>query len=169
MFNETLSFPENATFRATTGGAYNIIGAYGIRSAGTAFPTTGAIPIPTGKTGTILSTGKKVRGTGTLFTKQMKPGDFIYAKNVVRMIDYIESDYMLTLTQAFPTDIAVAIIPLICECQFYKAIYFKNTHASSSAICQESPISPGNTFLNGGAVISYDASGGGTLEFQLHK
>lgn len=168
MFNELLNHPEVAIFRAQTGGAYNIIGAYGIMARGSSFPVKGAIPIPTGKSGTIISTGKKVRGTGTLFKSQMKPGDYIYAKEVVRRIDYIENDYMLTLTQAFPTDISVAVIPLVCEQQFYKAIKVKNTHASADAIYQEAPITPGNVEFSGGAPISYDATGS-ELEIQVHK
>lgn len=169
MFNETLYHPEVATFRAATGGAYNLIGAYGVMAKGTSFPNKGAIPIPTGKSGTIKSTGKAVRGTGTLFTREMRPGDYLYHKEVVRRIDYIESDTLLHLTQAFPSDISVSEIPLYCESQMYKAVYAKNTHASTSAVFQEAPIAPSNTFLNGGAVISYDASAGGTLEFQFHK
>lgn len=168
MFNETLYHPEFATFRAATGGAYNLIGAYGIMAKGTSFPAKGAIPIPTGKSGTIISTGKGVRGTGTLFTKQMKPGDYLYHKEVVRRIDYIVSDTLMFMTQGFPSDITVGEIPLLCDNQMYKAVYAKNTHASADAIFQEAPISPANTFLNGGAVISYDATGS-ELEFQLHK
>lgn len=169
MFNETLYHPEVATFRAATGGAYNLIGAYGVMAKGSNFPAKGAIPIPTGKSGTIVSTGKAVRGTSTLFTRQMKPGDYLYHKDVVRRIDYIVSDTLLFLTQAFPSDIAVGEIPLYCESQMYKAVYAKNTNVLSVAVFQEAPLAMANTFLNGGSVISYDASSGGTLEFQLHK
>lgn len=171
MFNETFFHAEQAVFRASTGGAYNLIGAYGVMTKGTVFNTKGAMPIPTGKSGTIYSTGKGVRGNSTLFLSQMKPGDYIYAKDVVRRIDYIVSDTLLFLTQEFPTDIAsgAPVIPLICEQQFYKSIYAKNTHASTSAVLQEAPMAPGQTFLNGGAPVSFDASGGGTIEFQLHK
>lgn len=169
MFNETIFHAEVATFRASTGGAYNLIGAYGVMVSGTVFPAKGSIPIPTGKSGTIISTGKGVRGTGTLFTSQMKPGDYIYSKDVVRRIDYIVSDTLLFLTQGFPTDISVAVIPLICEQQFYKAIYCKNTHATTAGVLQEAPMAAGQTFLNGGSPVAYDTSGGGTLEFQLHK
>lgn len=170
MYNETLYHPEIATLRARTGGAYNIIGAYGLMVRGSSFPVKGAIPIPTGKTGTIFSTGKKVRGNGTLFTKEMKPGDFIYAKDVVRMIDYIESDVMLTLRQEFPTDIdsGSPVIPLICEQQMYKSIYAKNVHSADAAILQEAPFAAGAVELNGGAPLSYDATSG-TIEFSVKK
>lgn len=160
---------ETATFRAQTGGAYNIIGAYGAMASGSAFPTKGAIPIPTGQSGTIISTGKWVRGTSTLFISQMHAGDYLYHKDVVRRIDYVETDTLLVLTQAFPTDIASGEIPMLCQAQFYKAIYAKNTHGSTDAKLQEAPITPGNTFLNEGSPISFDASGGGELEFQVHK
>ena len=105
---------EAATYRAQTGGRYNILGAYGLMVTGTSFPTKGAIPIPTGQSGTIVSTGKKIRGTSSKFLSEFIPGDFIYHKDVVRRIDYIESDTLMTLTQAFPTDIASGEIPLKC-------------------------------------------------------
>jgi hypothetical protein len=169
MINETLYHPEVALWRATTGGAYNFPGAYGTIYSGSAFPAKGAIPQPTNKNGTIISQGKKVRGTGTLFSSQMKPGDFIYAKDVVRQIDYIESDTLLTLKQGFPTDIATGISPLLCEQQTYKMIYAKNVHASTAAVLQEAPFSSGNTHISAGAPFSYDASGGGTIEIEAHK
>jgi hypothetical protein len=168
MFNETLYHPEVATFRAVTGGAYNLKGAYGVMVKGSAFPVKGAIPIPTGKSGTIISTGKKVRGTDTLFTREMKEGDHIYAKDVVRRIDYIVSDTLLVLTQEFPTDILTGVIPLICEQQFYKAIVAKNVHTSDAAILQEAPIASGQVVLNGGAPLSYDATSG-QIDFTLNK
>ena len=167
MYNETLSHAELRTFRATTGGAYNIIGAYGVLVRGTTFPTKGAIPVPTGKSGTIISTGVKVRGTNTLFLSQMKQDDFLYHKDVVRRIKYIESDFLLTLEEAFPTDITVGEIPLVCEAQFYKNVLIRNT-GTTPAVLQESPFGVGAD-MNGGSPLSYDASGGGTLEFTMHK
>lgn len=159
---------EGATFRATTGGAYNIIGAYGAMMKGSSFPTKGAIPVPTGKSGTIISTGNWVRGTDTKFLSEMQPGDYLYHKDVVRKIDFIDSDTMLKLTQEFPSDIASGEIPLLCQSQFYSAIYAKSTHATVAATLQEAPIAAGNTFLNQGAPISYDATSG-QLQFQVHK
>src|SRR5688572_942015 len=105
---------EAATYRAQTGGRYNILGAYGLMVTGTSFATKGAIPIPTGQSGTIVSTGKTIRGTSSKFLSEFILGDFIYHKDVVRRIDYIESDTLMTLTQAFPTDIASGEIPLKC-------------------------------------------------------
>lgn len=170
MINETLYHPESSIWRATTGGAYNFPSAYGIIASGTVFPNKGAIPVPTNKNGTIISQGKKVRGTGTLFlTQQIKPGDFIYAKEVVRQVDYVESETLLTLKQAFPTDIATGVSVLVCEQQTYKMVYAKNTHASSAGVLQESPMAAGNTHLSAGAPFSYDFSGGGTLEIEAHK
>lgn len=169
MINETMWHPEVGIWRAATGGAYNFPGAYGVIYSGSSFPAKGAIPQPVNKNGVIISQGKKVRGTGTLFTSQMKPGDHIYAKDVVRRIDYIESDTLLTLVEAFPTDILTPISPLLCEQQIYRMIYAKNTHASTAAVLQEAPFAAGNTHVSAGAPLSYDASGGGTIEFEAHK
>lgn len=169
MINETLSHAEVAIWRAQTGGAYNFPGAYGVIYNGSSFPNKGAIPQPTIRNGTIISQGVKVRGTGTLFTSQCKPGDFIYARDVVRRILYIESDTLLTLATAFPTDISSGISLLICEQQTYKMIYAKNVHASAAGTLQEAPMSAGNTHLSAGAPFSYDFSSGGTLEIEAHK
>lgn len=167
MFNETMTHAEVQVLRARTGGAYRIKGAYGAFVSGSSFPAKGSIPTATGKSGTILSTGALVRGTDTKFLNEIRPGDFIYAKDVVRRVISVESNTTLTLDDGFPTDIAVGVIPLVCQSQLYKAIYAKNTHGSADAILQEAPIAAGNTFLCGGSPISYDATSG-RLEFQLH-
>lgn len=167
MFNETIAHPEVQVLRARTGGAYRIKGSGGAYVSGSNFPTKGSIPVATSKTGTILSTGRNVRGTGTQFINEIRSGDFIYAKDVVRRVVSVDSNTALTLDDAFPTDIAVPVTPLVCQSQLYKAIYAKNTHTSVDAILQEAQIAPGNTFLCGGSPISYDASSG-RLEFQLH-
>lgn len=169
MFNQSLWHPEIQTFRAVTGGAYNIPGPYGVIQKGTSFPAKGSIPVATGKSGTIISTGVNVRGTSTKFLSEMKQDDYLYHKDVVRRIKYIVSDTLLVLSEAFPSDITVAEIPKVCESQYYVAIYIKNTNASTSAIVQEAPFGAGNADMNGGSPISYDASGGGTLEFTCHK
>jgi hypothetical protein len=154
-------------FQASTGGRYRIKSAYGIVATGTAFPAKGSIPAASGKSGTILSTGTKVRGTSTLFMTQFTEGDFLYQKEVVRRVTAVLSDTLLEIADAFPTDISVAVIPMKCEFNHYKTIYAKNVHASGAAIIQEGRLSSGNTFLGQGVPISYDADAG-TLEFTIH-
>ena len=168
MFNQTIAHAEVEVLRARTGGAYRMKNSGGAYISGLSLPAKGSMPAAIGKTGTILSTGTQVRGTSTLFKNEIYAGDFLYAKDVVRRVVSVDSNTMLTIEDAFPTDIAVAVIPMICKAQMYVAIYAKNTHASGDAIIQEAPIAAANTFLNGGSPISYDASAG-RLEFQLHR
>lgn len=168
MINETKFHAETATFRAVTGGAYNFPDAYGVIKAGTAFQTKGSIPQATAQSGTIISQGKNVRGTGTEFTK-LNLGDFLYQKDVVRQITEIISDTLLVLKEAFPTDITVAVTPLVCKPQIFKKITAKSTHASTAATAlQESPFRVGDEFISGGAPLSYDATAG-EISFIVNK
>lgn len=159
---------ESGTFRAQTGGAYNFPAAYGLIAKGTAFPAKGTIPQPSGISGTIISTGKLVRGTNTLFLSQIGVGDYIYAKDVIRQVKTVYSDTTLELSQEFPTDISVAVIPLRVHGQGYTSILAKNTHASADSIVLEAPMGIGSTFLNKGSAISYDATGS-ELEFTVTR
>jgi hypothetical protein len=137
-------------------------------ATGTAFPVKGTIPQPSGLSGTIISTGKLVRGTSTLFSTQIGIGDYIYAKDVLRRVTAVFSDTTLELSQAFPTDISVAVIPLKVPAQGYKSILARNTHASADSIVQEAPMGIGSTFLNQGSPIAYDATGS-ELEFTVTR
>lgn len=168
MLNSTITQTEVEVFRAQTGGAYRIKGAYGVIVRGSSFPAKGSIPVASGLSGTILSTGTHVRGTNTSFKSQITPGDFLYQKDVVRRVVEVYSDTLLEVEDAFPTDIAAPVIPMICRGGAYKVIYAKNVHASGAGILQEAPFASGNTFLGGGSPISFDASGG-TIEFTLHQ
>lgn len=168
MLNETISQQEYAAFRAVTGSVYNMPDAYGEIQRGNSFPRKGTIPNAVTREGTFKSTGKNVRGTNTQFTKLLQ-GSYLYDGNAVRQIDYVVSDDLLVLRQGFPSDVAVATTVKVCERQFFKSIYGKNTDASATAYIQESPFRPGDVFLDGGAPIAYDASGSyGEISFSCH-
>lgn len=167
MVNETLFHDENAVFRAVTGGAYNIPNSYGDIMAGTPFPKKGTIPVCVTSEGTFVSGGKAVRGTGTYFTKFLV-GSYLYDGNVIRQIDYIVSDTLLFLKQAFPTDVSVATAVKFCERQYFKMIIAKSTHASAAAILQEAPFAAGTEVHDGGAPYSYDATSG-EISFQMSR
>lgn len=166
MINETQFHDELAVFRAVTGGAYNLPNAYGGFARGSAFPRVGTIPLAVALPGTILSTGKAVRGSSTEFTKLIQ-GSYIYAGNVLRQIDYVVSDTLLFLKQAFPTDLSIATNLKVCERQYFKMIKTTNTDSANDAILQEAPIAPGTSVINGGAPLSYDATSG-ELQFEGH-
>lgn len=167
MFNETMWHAEKQTFRAVTGSAYVIPGAYGILVYGSVFPVVGTIPISNPTSGTIISQGVAVRGTNTRFLTELSEDDHIHAKNVVRKISQIVSDTLLYLVGGFPTDITVASSYRVCKPQTYKAIYAKST-GDADAILQEATFVSQETFLNGGAPISYDATAG-EISFQLSR
>ncbi len=167
MFNETMWHAEKQVFRAVTGGAYNIPFQYGQIIAGSTFPTVGTIPISDPVTGTVISQGRAIRGTGTLFTTELSIDDHIHAKNVGRKIDHIVSDTLLFVVEQFPTDISVATAIRACHPQTYKSIYAKSTGVANATL-QEAPFDPNDTFLNGGAPISYDATAG-EISFQVSR
>lgn len=166
MFNERTWHPESGVFRAVTGGAYNLVGAYGLIVYGTSFPRIGSIPPATPKPGTIISQGPNVRGTNTSFLTDVKEGYFIYAKHVVRRVRHVISDTLLVLESGFPTDIASLGEGLwICRPQTYSSVYIKST-GSADPTLQGAPFRQNDTFLDGGAPISYDATNG-ELSFEV--
>ncbi len=168
-FNQSKWHAEKQVFRAVTGGAYRIPGAYGIIAYGSVFPTRGTIPISTPKAGTIISQGNKVRGTNTRFKSDVQEEDFIHAKNVVRKVRYVISDTLLELEGGFPTDITGAGEGLrICRPQDYNSIYAKSTSTSADAILQEAPFRQGDTQFGGGAPVSYDATTG-EISFEVSQ
>lgn len=166
MLNETFFHDEFGTFRAVTGAAYNIPNSYGDIISGTTFPTKGTVPLAATKLGTFKSTAKAVRGTGTEFTKLIQ-GCYLYDGSVLRQVDYVVSDTLLFLRQAFPSDVGSDTAVKICERQYFREILAKNTHATQSATLQEAPMRPGAEIKDGGAPVSYDASGGGEISFKV--
>ncbi len=167
MINETMSHSESGTFRAVTGAAYNIPNSYGDIMKGTAFPVKGTIPVSLTYPGTIKSTGKAVRGTSTEFTKLII-GSYVYAGDVIRQIDYVVSDTLMFLKEAFPVDLSSDTLFKICERQYYKMIIASSTHATDSAILQEAPFRANDRVVNGGAPYSYDATSG-EISFEVHQ
>lgn len=165
-FNETRDHAETNLFRAVTGGAYRLVGAYGLIVYGSNFPKVGTIPLSTPKAGTIISQGAMVRGTGTSFLSDVKEGYFIHAKNVVRRVRYVMSDTLLELEGGFPTDILTPGEGLrICRPQVYKSVYIKST-GSADPTLQEAPFRQNDTSFDGGAPLSFDATSG-ELSFEV--
>ncbi len=166
-FNERVWHPETNVFRAVTGGAYRLVGAYGLIVYGSNFPVKGTIPLSTPMAGTIISQGNKVRGTNTTFLSDVKEGYFIHAKDVVRRVRYVFSDTLLELEGGFPTDIASPGEGLrICRPQVYSSVYIKSTSTSADAVLQEAPFRQSDTFFDGGSPFSYDATTG-ELSFEV--
>lgn len=165
-FNQTTWADERNVFRAVTGGAYRIRGAYGIIAYGSVFPTVGTIPLSTPAPGTIISQGANVRGTNTTFLSSLREGYYIHAKNVVRKIKAIISDTLLELESGFPTDIASPGEGLrFMRPQTYTSVYIKSTGAADATV-QEAPFIQNDTFFDGGAPFSYNA-GSGQLSFTV--
>lgn len=72
------------------------------------------IPVNATKTGTLVTAGVKVIGTGTLFTTEAKVGDWIYvaAQNELRRIVSISDNLSLTIDNAFTTPLAGGVFVL---------------------------------------------------------
>jgi len=79
--------------------------------------TKQTVPASASVTGTIETIAKKVIGTGTLFTTQFQPFDWLYvaAKSEFRQVVNIVSDTEMTLDAAFTTDVAATGTPLIVK------------------------------------------------------
>jgi hypothetical protein len=173
MLNETKWFAENATYRAVTGGAFNFpLGDGTIESgdgvgSGNQFPYKGTVPRARILPGLISSTGVMVRGDDDANFDHLKKGDYLYDGNVLREILVIDTSKLLTLKEAFPSDVEDITIQM-CERQLYKKIRAKSTHSSNAAILQEASFKAGDEFENGGAPISYDASVG-EISFTVHR
>ena len=168
MFNQNQWHAEKQTFRAITGGAYKLIGPYGTIIQGTTLPLKGTIPLSSPKAGTITSQGLNVLGNGTTFKTDVQEEDYLHANNVVRKVRHVISDTLLVLEQAFPSDISSAHGLRVCRPQVYNAIYAKSTGGTDATALQEVPFADNDTFLNGGAPISYDATAG-QIDFTLSQ
>lgn len=173
MFNETKWHPEEGLYRAVTGSNSNFpTGANGVPST-VSFPTKGTIPIAKTNTGTLSTTGINVRGVGTLFLSEFKPGDWLYNSSAatiqsVRKIRSITSDTVMQLEQAFGVDVS-GIAVLKCEPQTFKAIQSEST-GTAAAILQEAPFAIGSRIISGGSPIAYDASASNAqISFTCHK
>jgi len=64
-----------------------------------------AIFIPYQGTGTISSQDKTVTGTGTAFKAKLQQGDFILSANQVKIIDNLNSNTQLSITQPFSSNL----------------------------------------------------------------
>jgi hypothetical protein len=167
MFNQNVWHAEKAVFRAVTGGAYRLPGPYGTIIYGSIFPTSGTIPLSSPKAGTIISQGNMVRGTSTTFKTDVQEEDYIHANGVVRKVRHVISDTLLELEGGFPTDITSAHGLRVCRPQVYNSIYAKST-GSADATIQEAPFEQNDTFVQGGAPISFNA-GSGQIDFTLSQ
>jgi hypothetical protein len=168
MFNQNVWHAEKQTFHLVTGGAYRLPGPYGRIIYGSIFQTKGTIPLSSPKAGTIISQGVMVRGTSTLFKTDVQEEDYIHANNVVRKVRHVISDTLLELEGGFPTDITTAHGLRVCRPQVYNSIYAKSSGSADATAIQEAPFRQTDTFLNGGAPISFDATAG-EISFTLSQ
>ncbi len=154
-FNQTLFHSEVNTWRAVTGGAYNIRGVYG-----NVFPTVGTIPMYVQFSGTITATGRMVRGTNTLFATggRLAVNDFIYAAGVVRRVKAITDNNLLELEYPFPS--AVTDQPMrICKANCFRMVQAKSTGSVDATKLQAAKFVQNDVAIFS-APISYDATAG---------
>lgn len=140
-----------------------------------AIPTKGTIPLYEVLTGTIVtdnagtSAGVIVLGTGTLFTTQLAPGDFLYDNDAaVRKIRYIFSDTMLELEEKFPASVS-AIAVMRPKRNYYKEVLAYSS-GSADAEVQEAEFTVDKYLLFEGAPVAYDASASNAeIQFSCRK
>lgn len=156
---------------AATPVAHNIFGTV---------PNKGTFPLPATMTGTITSdpasTGtdnqKVVFGTGTLFTSEVRIGDYIYAGDVVRKVVAIANNTQLTLEYKFPSAVSAAALKIVRPGRF-RRIKAKNTGAGV-AIYQEAKMGTAEESDRASSMgltpVSYDVSGAnGEIIFELSE
>lgn len=164
MENATLFHSEIETYRLVVGPAGDTVHP----TLGT-IPNKGVLPLATQLTGTISSLtadpsgGKLVIGVGTTFLGSpdkkgiVEEGDFIYdpAQFVARRVNQVLSDSRLVLFAKFPSQL-VAVNLWIVKRTFRK-VYAKSTGTGIPKLLEQN-FAVGDTFLNSGAPITYDAS-----------
>lgn len=133
-------------------------------------PTKGVMPPARYGRGTIKADVYAIRGTNTSFQDGvMEINDFLWdGQASVRRILNIQSQNLLFIDKPFPVavnNLSVYWIPR----GSYRMIYAKSV-GTVAAILQESYFGAGNTMLNGGTPLGYDASAAGSqIEFQLEE
>jgi hypothetical protein len=164
MQKETFAHSERGRYRAVTGVAADFPNENGVPTKYATFPTKGTIPAARQLSGTIVSTGVNVRGTNTLFTKEVQEEDFIYAvegaagASSIRKVVHVISDTLLVVDAPFNEDIDPAIdLKVIKPQMIFKEVYAKST-GTAAAIMNGSTFPVGMEDHSGGAPLIYDAS-----------
>lgn len=124
----------------------------------------GCLPTPQVLTGTLVSSGTTVTGTGTNFTKDILRGMYIYSSlnNAVRRVAYVNSATELVLSSAFTTPMAGETFKYPFS-GHYRSVACVNT-GGATGIFNESPLANTDPMVNinneyGLAPIAYDATG----------
>lgn len=175
MENSTLFHNEIETYRLVVSGA----GPVAHPTLGS-IATKGVLPLPRLLTGTIstfaadASVGKMVLGVGTSFLDggidklaQIEEGDFIWApaQYVARRVEKVLSPTSLKLYAKFPSNLVGVALYKIPR-TFHK-IYAKSS-GTAAAILLEQAFAVGDTFLNSGAPVTYDAQAASAeISFEL--
>lgn len=171
---------ETQTYRIYLGGAgitHPILGT---------IPSQGSFPKPMQGTGTVATValdptnGTLVTGTGTFFKNdpgpssstrfygEVEPGDYIAVNangQFIRRITQVIDDTHLKIEAPFPSSLNGNFY--IVKKNRYRMIYAKSV-GSGNAILLEQTFVSGETFLNGGAPVTYDVTGSNAaISFQI--
>ena len=119
----------------------------------------GTVPTAVSQTGTLTSVGARVVGVGTLFTTELKVGDFLFNTTAavlpqVRRIKHILDNTRLILDSGFSVDVAgIAVSRVRGE---FKSVGVVNSGAADGVLNEGT--------LVAGASPSYDAKAGFVVE-----
>ena len=100
------------------------------------YPTTGTIPKGLAGTGTLVSLGVKLTGTGTLFLTQLRPGDFIFTNGGQLLEIVTVTSDTLAITKVAANPVLAGATFTICRATF-KRVQIQNIGAGSSTILGE--------------------------------
>lgn len=140
-----------------------------------AIPAQGCFPLPLTGTGTIFTditgsstAGKRVLGTNTLFLSEVQLHDYLAdSGGRIRKVVRIYSDTQIELEAAFPVQLGAGTALKIVRKSEQKMIYAKSV-GTVDATLNEQAFLVNETFLNGGAPVSYDVTTTSTkISFQI--
>lgn len=135
-------------------------------------PVKGTFPLPLTQTGTITTNnaggapalaGRIVAGVGTLFitggvTYKVEVGDYLAHPTTreIRRIEFVNSDTMLTLVNAFSASVT-GVALLLVKKNYYRYILASSTGTAAASL-NEQGFAINDKFFNDGAPLSYDVS-----------
>ena len=137
----------------------------------TDIPVKGPLPLQNSLTGTFTSAGVIVFGSGTTFTKDFVPGDWIYSAttNEIRKVEGVQSDTIMRVSSAF-TSPALAQACNRVRGQLLRGLSIWVSGAGAVTINGDS-FATGETYSvnssSGIEPIVYDATGS-TITFDLN-
>lgn len=129
--------------------------------------TAGVLPAAVLGTGTFtIASGTRVTGTATLFTSEVKNGDYLHSStlNEVRTVKHVLSDTLIELKKAFSAPVAGADVNVVRKQDISNVLQlgFVNSGATDATVDEDIlPATTSTNFSDEGGVgpITFDGTG----------